>query len=123
MLDDTLEFQGSCWFMTKDYFNHLGLMQIEGYTGWGAEAEEIGFKVRRDGGRVITNKYTYYAHLHKGNLAINRFRGRRKTIHACNAYAFQYWVHEHKDLFIKTIDEFWPLPKWSGDWKDKLYSD
>ena len=120
MLDDTLEFQGSCWFMTKDYFNHLGLMQIEGYTGWGAEAEELGFKARRDGGRVISNKYTYYAHLHKGKLG-RLYHMSKNAINACNVFSRDYWVHENKDTFIKSIDQFWPLPKWPGDWKNRIY--
>jgi len=33
-IDETMEFQGSCWFMTKDCFNKNCFMQVEGYTGW-----------------------------------------------------------------------------------------
>src|SRR5574343_633646 len=65
-IDDILTFQGSCWFMEKEWFRKMGFMQIEGYTGWGQEAEEISFTTWKNGGECKVNKNTWYAHLHKG---------------------------------------------------------
>jgi hypothetical protein len=59
-IDDTMEFQGSCWLMTKDWFNKNNLFRDMGYTGWGQEAEEIGFTTWLRGGRVVTNKNTWF---------------------------------------------------------------
>jgi len=122
LVDSTLHFQGSCWLMTRDYFKHLGLMQIEGYSGWGQEAESIALKVWRDGGRIITNKDTWYAHLHKGNKYGRMYFMSVQSIRDCNAYSYDLAVHENKDLFIRTIEQFWPLPGWPADWKSKLYA-
>lgn len=61
----TESFQGSCYFMTKDYFNHLGLLDEEKFTSFWNEAQEIGLKVGKDGGEIVCNTYTYYAHFHK----------------------------------------------------------
>ena len=121
-IDETMHFQGSCWFMTKDYFKHLKLMQIEGYSGWGMEAEEIFMKVRRDGGKTITNKNTWYAHLHKGPKYGRMYFMTRQSQRDCNRFAYNYWVIENKPIFIQHIEAFWPLPGgWPHDWKKQLW--
>jgi hypothetical protein len=62
LLDDTETFQGSCYFIEREYFNKLGLLDDKNFAGSGHEAQEIGIKVKRDGGRIIRNKKTWYAH-------------------------------------------------------------
>lgn len=121
-IDETQTFQGSCWFMTKNYFNYLGLMQIEGYTGWGQEAESIWLKVRKDGGKIITNKNTSYAHLHKGDKYGRMYHMSKAENRRSYDYSYNLTVIQNKDLFIKTIEQFWPLPAWPGDWKKRLYA-
>ena len=59
MIDDTLAFQGSCWFMRKDYFKKMGFMKVEGYTGWGQEDVELSMECWLNGGRVVVNKNTW----------------------------------------------------------------
>ena len=121
-IDDTLTFQGSCWFMTKDWYKKIGIMEVEGFTGWGQEAEEIGFKTRLHGGRVITNKNTYYAHLHKGQTFGRMYFMPRQQTRECNLYSYDYWVNKHKDLFIATIEQFEPVPGWPTNWRDILWT-
>ena len=62
LLDDTEVFQGSCYFMLRDYFLSLGLLDNKNFGGSGFEALEIALKVRENGGRIIRNKNTWYAH-------------------------------------------------------------
>jgi len=64
ILDDTEVFQGSCYFMTKAFFNQLGLLDDKNFGKLGSEALEISLKCRHAGGRVIVNKSTWYAHAH-----------------------------------------------------------
>lgn len=66
MLDDTETFQGSCYFMERQYFLDLGLLDDVNFNGSGHEAQEITFKVISDGGRIVRNKYTWYAHARLG---------------------------------------------------------
>lgn len=120
-IDETMQFQGSCWFMTKDWFHKMGLMQIEGYSGWGQEAEEIGLKTWRAGGKVMTNKKTWYAHLHKGPKYGRMYYMSRQSTRDCNAYSYHYWVHENKEFFKQYIKRFWPLPGWPKDWEQKIW--
>lgn len=61
----TETFQGSCWFMHKDYFNKLNLMDEEKYGTFWQEAQEMGFKCKKDGGKIMCNTKTWYAHWHK----------------------------------------------------------
>ena len=66
LIDDTEVFQGSCYFMTRDYFHKLGLLDDKNFGKMGSEALEIALKCRHDGGRVVVNKNTWYAHAHIG---------------------------------------------------------
>lgn len=66
LIDENPTFQGSCWFMKKEYFNFLELMDEKTYGSFYNEAQEISLKVWLSGGKVMTNKKTWYAHLHKG---------------------------------------------------------
>ena len=121
LIDDTLTFQGSCWFMTKEWFNKMGFMQIDGYTGWGQEAEEIGLKTRLHGGRLISNKNTWYAHLHKGKKYGRMYFMNKKSNIRCYAYSSSIWLGKYKDFFIELIDKFSPVPNFPENWKDILW--
>lgn len=62
LIDDVEIFQGSCYFIIKEYFKKLGLLDDVNFGPMGSEALEIALKCRRDGGRVVVNKKTWYAH-------------------------------------------------------------
>lgn len=120
-IDDILTCQGSCWFMTKEWFNKMGFMQIEGYSGWGQEAEEICFTTWKNGGECKVNKNTWYAHLHKGQKYGRMYFLSSSDNNKCYAYSYNLWLNENKEFFIKLIDKFMPLPGWPKDWKEKLW--
>jgi GT2 family glycosyltransferase len=67
LVDDLMTFQGSCWFMKRDYFKKLGLFDIKSYGTFRKEPQEISMKAWLSGGRVVRNKKAWYAHLHKGS--------------------------------------------------------
>ncbi|MDD5013718.1 MAG: glycosyltransferase [Atribacterota bacterium] len=126
-VDDTITMQASCWIMHKSWFEKNGFMQIEGFTGWGMEAEELCFTTWLRGGRVITNKNTWYAHLHKGREYGRMYFLPKKETRGCNAFTFDYFVNNkvpkviHK--FSWLIEKFMPMPGWASDWEKQLYSD
>lgn len=64
LIDDIEVFQGSCYFMTRELFNTLGLLDDVNFGKMGSEALEIALKCRHFGGRVVVNKTTWYAHAH-----------------------------------------------------------
>lgn len=120
MIDDTLAFQGSCYFMHKDWFNRLGLMQTEGYTGWGQESEEVSLKTHLAGGLVLTDKNTWFAHLHKGKKYGRMYKVKEGGLHAGDAYGFDQYVNKNRKLFVDLINRFMPIPNWPEDWERYL---
>jgi len=119
LIDDTLTFQGSCWFMRAEHFRRHGFLAIDGYEGLPQqEAEEIGLTTWLNGGRVVVNKKTWYAHLHKPKrgYAIPKEKAER-----CYEFSYNHWVHGHKDGFVELIEKFWPIPNWPENWAERIY--
>lgn len=121
LVDDVLTFQGSAWFMTKEWYQSNGLMQIEGYTGWGQEAEEMSFTTWSHGGECKVNKNTWYAHLHKGAKYGRMYWMSREEGRRSYAYAYQHWVVENRAFFQSMIERFMPMPNWPENWRQQLW--
>ena len=119
-IDDTMHIQGSCWFMTKDWFNKCNFMDLK-YQGWGQEGEEIVLQTYFKGGNVKTNKNTWYAHLHKGKKHGRMYHLKISETRASSAYAYDYWVIKNRDFYTKFIERFWPLIGWPKDWRNLLW--
>jgi hypothetical protein len=113
MIDDTLTFQGSCWFMKKSYFKRMGFMKTEGYTGWGQEDVELAMETWTTGGRCVVNKNTWYAHLFKGNTYGRMYKEVKGQHWESRQYAFKYWCVERKDEFMNLLKKFAPIPNWN----------
>jgi len=123
-VDETITMQASCWVMHKSWYNKNNFMQIEGYTGWGQEAEEISFTTWCRGGRLITNKNTWYAHLHKGKTYGRMYFMSKATTKKCNAYAYDFWVNNRLKNKVYNFEwllaRFSPMPNWPERDKWKL---
>lgn len=124
LIDDNLSFQGSCWFMHKDYFHELDLMDEESYGTFWNEAQEIGFKAWLSGGAVKVNKKTWYAHLHKGKVHGRGYNLDHSQLPIGATYV-KRWVHEKvwpkQTLpFHTMIEKFLPMPGWPVNWKETL---
>lgn len=120
-IDDNMSFQGSCWFISRDYYvNRLGGLSDEGYGTFIQEPQELGLKVWLGGGRQVINKKTWYAHLHKGNrYGRGYFLSKRET-HAGTLYAADFWLNNRWPDRVHDlswlIERFWPVPSWPDDW-------
>lgn len=124
LIDDLLSFQGSGWFIKRKYFDFLELMDTEKYGTFWNEAQEIGFKCWLSGGRVVVNKKTWYAHLHKGKKYGRGYLLQEEQL-ATGARYTKNWMRGkiwHKQIYELPwlIDKFWPVPGWPEDrnlWK------
>ena len=124
LIDETMTFQGSCWFMTKDHFTkRLGTLSDEGYGTFIGEAQEIGLKTWLGGGKVMTNKKTWYAHLWKGQpyrdahlklLGVPYTRVGASELKKGNRFCIDYWMNnrwkERKYDLQWLVDKFAPFP-------------
>ena len=120
-IDENMSFQGSCWFMHKSWFDkHIERLDENPiYAGWAQEPTEIGLKTWLGGGKVMVNKKTYYAHLHKGNAYGRGYNMDRSGVIAGHNYAADYWMNNSWPKQIRKIDwlveKFWPVPTWPAD--------
>lgn len=120
-IDETLSFQGSCWLMHKKWYEDFleKLDENPIFAGWAQEPTEIGLKTWLGGGKVMVNKKTYYAHLHKGNAYGRGYNMDRAGVIAGHNYAADYWMKNSWPKQIHKIDwlieRFWPVPTWPKD--------
>jgi glycosyltransferase involved in cell wall biosynthesis len=119
-IDENLSFQGSCWFMTRNhYLNRLGGMSEEGYGNFVREAQEIGLKTWLGGGKIFTNKNTWYAHLHKGNKYGRGYYIDKFKMIDGNKYCDDFWFNnrwtEAKHDMAWLIERFMPVPTWTPE--------
>ena len=122
-LDDEIGFQGSCWFMHRDYFYFLELMDNENYGTFGKEPQEIGLKCWLSGGMVKRNKDVFYAHLHKGKRYGRGYpldkRDFDKATKYCNKFCSNQGWHKQTRTFKSLIDHFSPMPEWEkAEWNE-----
>jgi hypothetical protein len=124
LIDDQMAFQGSCWFTYMDHFRSR-IKRLDGdYFGmWAGEPQEIGLKTWLGGGRVVVNKKTWYAHLHKGRH-FKTYSKNKTDVAVGMARVVDYWMNnrweERKYDFEWLIDKFFPIPTWPDDWKERL---
>jgi glycosyltransferase involved in cell wall biosynthesis len=118
-IDDIFTAQGSFFFMKKSWFEKMGFMHLDGYTGWGQEGEEVCLTTIKNGGRAVVDKNTWYAHMHKGQMHGRMYKW--TNVEPSYGYSFNYWVHENRDFFVKLINRFMPIPNFSNDWEKRLY--
>lgn len=125
LVDENMCFQGSCWLMRREYFDHLDLMDEANYGTFTNEAVEIALKAWLSGGRVLVNKKTWYAHYHKPMAGGRGYRLGRNDMD--RSYRFvRRWLdnstgwRKQRLPFAWLIDHFSPVPTWPSNWKERL---
>jgi len=122
LIDDLMSFQGSCWFMSKAYYEEIGGLDLGNF--W-LEAQHLGNKVWLSGGRVISNKKTWYAHLHKGKEMGRGYSISRSSCHI-KKDIIDFWMNNRwknqtrpmKWLIEKFNPPGWENWDWSKPWSE-----
>jgi len=120
LIDDIMTFQGSCWFMHRDRFFDIECLDVQMYSIF-QEAQELGFKIWLSGGRVVRNKKTWYAHLHKGKKYGTKYNLSKKAKLEAESKTVDYWMNnkwpkQTRD-FKWFVEKFWPIDGWPDDWE------
>ena len=132
LIDDTMSMQGSCYFTTRKYWDEvIGELSTENYGTFTQEAQEIGNKVLMSGGRLVVNKKTWYAHMHKGKrgkgygFSNEQYRQHMAGTEKGRLFCINYWMHtkEYKHDFEWLLKKFWPIPGWMDNWKEQVEID
>ena len=125
LIDETPSFQGSCYFCTRNHFlNSLGGLSEVGYGSFVREAQEIGLKTFLSGGRVLVNKKTWYAHLHKGTTFGRGYYIDKMKMIDGNKYCDDFWFNNRWGKAIHDmawfIERFMPMPNWTPELIEKV---
>lgn len=123
LIDEDMAMQGSCWFTSRLHMEQIGGFDDSTTTGieFVLESEELCNKTWLSGGKVMVNKKTWYAHLHKGSRGRGYFIDKR-PFRKQRAFHTDYWMHNkwpkqiHKMEWL--IEKFMPIPGWPEDWMD-----
>lgn len=133
LIDDTPTMQGSCYFMKRSYWDKvIGELDSTNYGTFTMEAQEVSNKTWLSGGRVVVNKKTWYAHLHKGRkgkgygFSTEQYKRHAEGMEKGRLYAIQYWLNtkDFKHDWNWFVTEKFPdMPNWSKDWRERVMAD
>lgn len=138
LIDDVMTMQGSCYFTTRKYWDFLFPegMESEKYGQFTQEAQEISNSAWLSGGRVVVNKKTWYAHMHKGKrgkgygFSNEQYQKHMEGTERGRLFCIDYWVNNKhladprmKYDFEWLLKKFWPVPTWPENWKYTLEED
>ncbi len=120
-LIETMSFLGACMFLERERFWQLGGMD-EAHGSWGQFGTEWACKTWLSGGRLITSRRTWFAHLFRTD---NFTRGGRSSwpyaitqreIDAARDYSRKLWLNDRWPLAVHPlswlVERFAPVPGW-----------
>ena len=116
-IDETPQMHGSGWFMTRDrYFALGGFPNIDPH-GHAQEPIWLGLKNQLEGGKLMVNKNTWYAHLHQdGNKrGYHMDRAQEKISYDLAAKKFM-----GDPRMFAWLEKNLPMPTWPDDWRSRL---
>jgi hypothetical protein len=115
---DTMSCLGACWFLERERYWKLGGMD-EGHGSWGQMGTELGCKSWLSGGRMVTNKRTWFAHMFRtqgGDFSFPyELRGRdvdKARKHSQSLWFENAWSGQVRPLSW-LVEHFWPVPGWT----------
>ena len=116
-ITETMSLLGACFFMNRERYWELGGSD-ENHGSWGQQGTEIACKTWLSGGRVVTNRKTWYAHLFRTQGGDFGFPYKHKAGAVENArkYSQDLWLNNKWDKQVHSlqwlIDRFAPVPGW-----------
>lgn len=132
LIDDCMTMQGSCYFMSRKHWDTtIKEMNDVVYGPFTQEAQEISNKTWLSGGRVIVNKKTWYAHMHKGKqgkgygFSIEQYKRHCEANEKGRLYSINYWLYtkDFKYDFEWLLKKFWPIVGWNESWREDVKRD
>lgn len=122
---ETLSCLGACWFLSRARYWELGGMD-EKHGSWGQMGTEIGCKSWLSGGKLVTNRRTWFAHMFRtqgGDFGFP-YPLSMKAVEKARAHSQDMWrngkwplaKHDLKWLITK----FWPVQGWTQEDLDAL---
>lgn len=124
-IDETMQMHGSAWFLSKKFFwECLGGMDMKGYEHFSMEPPELCLKTWLGpwGGKVMVNKNTWYAHMHKGGQRPRGWPLSGSEIKRTYLWCAEYWMsnswEERAHDLQWLVEKFYPIPTWPENWRE-----
>ena len=117
LIDETPQMHGSGWFMERErYFELGGFPNIDPH-GHAQEPIWLGLKNQLEGGKLMVNKKTWYAHLHQqGNKrGYHMDRNQEKISYDLAATKFM-----SDPRMFAWLEKNMPMPTWPDNWRELL---
>lgn len=84
LINETMCLQGSAWMVSRETYWKWNLGD-ESLGSWGGQGAELGIKAYLNGGKCVTNKNAYYAHLFRENEEDFPYQRDKEKIRKTNA--------------------------------------
>lgn len=118
-LIETMSCLGACWFLDRDYFWSLGGLD-EAHGSWGQMGQEVACKTWLSGGRMLTNRRTWYAHLFRTQGGPEwgfPYPQSAQQVEHARQYARDLWMRNAWPQQIHPlrwlVEKFWPVKGWT----------
>lgn len=120
---ETMSFAGPCFFIHRDRYWELGGCD-EAHGSWGQFGTEWACKTWLSGGKLITTRKTWFAHLFRTGNFKGAFGGGSSFPYPISGRAQEYAKKYSRDLWLNDkwpgakyplswlIDKFKPIPDW-----------
>ena len=118
ILVETFSSQGSCFMLTRDKYWELNISDEE-HGSWGQQGTEVACKTWLSGGRLVTNRKTWYSHMFRtqgGDFGFPYPQSGRQLENA-RKYSKKLFLENTFDKQIYPLswllEKFKPLPDWN----------
>jgi len=125
ILVETLSSQGSCFMLTRDKYWELNISDEE-HGSWGQQGTEVACKTWLSGGRLITNRKTWYSHMFRtqgGDFGFPYPQSGRQVDKA-RKYSKKLFLENTWDKQIYPLswllEKFKPVPEWHDPGNKKI---
>jgi glycosyltransferase involved in cell wall biosynthesis len=125
---ETMSCLGACWFLERDRYWELGGLD-EQHGSWGQMGTELGCKSWLSGGRMVTNRKTWFAHMFRtqgGDFGFP-YELRGSEVQTARNYSQRLWKDNtwpgQKKPLSWLVERFWPVPGWTGEQFEALRAD
>jgi len=122
-IDENMKLHGSTFLMSKDFFiNNIKELDssVDNSSG---EDIEISLKTWLGpwNGKLMVNKNTWYAHMHKGGQRPRGYSMPTSQIYNTYDWIAKYWMGNKWENRVHDlewlIERFYPIPTWPYNWK------
>lgn len=125
VLVETMSAQGSCFMLTRKKYWELDICD-EKHGSWGQQGTEVACKTWLSGGKLVTNRKTWYSHLFRtqgGDFGFPYPQSGTQTEHA-REYSRSLFMNgkwnKTKYNLSWLLNKFWPVEGWTNEDLAKL---